>query len=258
MDADPRRGARRPPDSRRRQSETSLLALLDGLARLVKGLSYRPAARSEWSRYPETHSYAKSDLERKKAFVEKHTRARRPRLLWDLGANTGTYSRIAAQHSGTVIAVDGDHEAADVLYRKTREGGAKNIIPVVMDLANPSPGQGWAGRERAPFIERRSPDMALCLALVHHLRVSANVPVSLLVEWLRSLDAAVIVEFIDRDDEMFAKLAENKREDYADYTLENFRSQANRHFTVEDRMGLKEGKRELLLLAPRRAGDAAP
>ncbi|MDE0039770.1 MAG: class I SAM-dependent methyltransferase [Gammaproteobacteria bacterium] len=247
-----RDGAKRSPGSKRRQSETSLLALLDGLVRLVKGLSYRPAAPSVWSRYSETHSYTKSDLERKKAFVEKHTRARRPRLLWDLGANTGTYSRIAAKHSGMVIAVDGDHEAADVLYRETREGRERNIIPLVMDLANPSPGQGWAGRERAPFVERRSPDMALCLALVHHLRVSANVPVSLLVEWMRSLDATVIVEFVDRDDEMFAKLAENKREDHADYTLENFQSEVDKHFSVEERMGLKEGKRELLLLVPKR------
>ena len=246
-----RDGARRSPDSRRRQSETSLLALLDGLVRLVEGLSHRPAAPSEWLRYSETHSYTKSDLERKMAFVDKHTSARRPHLLWDLGANTGTFARIAAQYSDTVIAVDGDHEAVDVLYRETREGREQNIIPLVMDLANPSPGQGWAGRERAPFVGRRSPNMALCLALFHHLRVSANVPVSLLVKWLRSLDATVIVEFINRDDEMFAKLAENKREDYADYTLENFQSEVDKHFTVEDSMGLKGGKRVLFLLAPK-------
>ena len=93
--------------------------------------------------------------------------------------------------------------------------------------------------------------MALCLALIHHLRVSANVPVSLLVEWLRSLNATVIVEFIGRDDEMFATLAENKREDYADYTAENFQSEVERHFMIEDRMGLKGGKREMLLLEPK-------
>ena len=246
-----RDGATRSPSSRHRQPETALLALLDGLSRLVKGLSYRQASPSDWSRYSQTHSYAASDFERKTAFVKKHTAARRPHLLWDLGANTGTFSRIAAQYSEMVIAVDGDHEAVDVLYREVREGREQNIVPLVMDLANPSPGQGWAGRERAPFIGRRSPDMALCLALFHHLRVSANVPVSLLVEWLRSLDATVIVEFINRDDEMFAKLAMNKREDYADYSLENFQSEVDRHFTVEDSMALKGGKRALFLLEPK-------
>ena len=239
------------PTSRRRQPTTALLALLDGLHRLVSQLSYPQANSSEWSRYSETHSYEPGDLERKMAFVEKHAAARRPRMLWDLGANTGVFSRLAARHSDTVVAVDGDHDAVDVLYRETREGEERNIIPLVMDLANPSPGQGWAGRERAPFDARRKPDMALCLALIHHLRVSANIPVSHFVEWLRSLNATSIVEFIDRDDEMFAKLAENKHEDYADYTPENFRSEIAARFTIEDTMRLKAGKREMLLLEPR-------
>ena len=247
-----RGGATRPSDSRRKQPETALLALLDGLARLVKGLSYRPSM-SDWPRYSDTHSYGEGDFERKMTFVENHTSTRRPRLLWDLGANTGTFSRIAARHSELVVAVDGDHEAVDVLYREARKGGEQNIIPLLMDLANPSPGQGWAGRERAPFVGRQSPDMALCLALIHHLRVSANVPVSLVTEWLRSLDAMVIVEFVGRDDEMFAKLAESKRDDFADYTSENFLSEVERRFTVEDRLELKAGKREMLLLTPKNA-----
>ncbi len=235
---------------RRRQSETTLLALLDDLARLVAGLSHRPAGSSNWSEYSETHSYGEVDFERKKAFVEEHISARRPRLLWDLGANTGTFSRIAARHSQVVVAVDGDHEAVDILYREARESGDRNIIPLVMDLANPSPGQGWVGRERAAFFERQSPDVALCLALVHHLRVSANIPTSMLIEWLRSLDAALIVEFVGRDDEMFRKLVENKSEDYADYTSENFQLEIEKRFTIEDRMELKKGKRQMLLLEP--------
>ena len=225
--------------------------MLDRLGRLVSGLSYSQASPAGWSDDSETHSYETGDLERKMAFVEEHASARRPRLLWDLGANTGEFSRIAARHAGTVVAVDGDHEAVDALYRETIEGNQRNIIPLVMDLANPSPGQGWAGRERAPFNERRSPDMALCLALVHHLRVSANIPVAHIVAWLRSLNATVIVEFIDRNDEMFVKLAENKREDYADYTPENFEAEVDKWFTIEDRMSLNAGKREMLLLEPK-------
>ena len=246
-----RGGAGGSSGSRRRQPDTALLALLDDLRRLVERLSCRRATPSAWAGYSDMHSYEADDFERKVAFVEKHTSARRPRLLWDLGANTGTFSRIAARHSEVVVAVDGDHQAVDVLYREAREGRRRNVIPLVMDLANPSPGQGWAGRERAPFVDRRSPDMALCLALIHHLRVSANVPVALLVEWLRGLGATVIVEFVDRDDEMFVKLVENKREDYADYTPENFRSEIGKHFTIEDTMPLKGGKREMLLLEPK-------
>ena len=236
---------------RRSQSKTMLLAVLDSLTRLVGRLSYGSTS-SDWSLYSETHSYDDQDFERKKGFVDMHTATRRPRLLWDLGANTGTFSRIAARHSGTVIAVDGDQDAVDLLYREVREGEERNIVPLVMALANLSPGQGWAGQERAAFDERRSPDMVLCLALVHHMRVSANVPLSLYVEWLRSLDATVILEFVGRDDEMFRGLVENKTEDYPDYTPEAFESEVAGRFTISDRLELKGGKRELLLLEPKR------
>ena len=237
--------------SKRRQPRVTLLALLDNLTRLVDRLSYGPAS-SDWSQYSETHSYEDEDFERKKSFVDRHASARRPRLLWDLGANTGTFSRIAARHSETVIAVDGDQDAVDLLYREVREEEEPNVVPLVMDLANLSPGQGWAGQERAAFDQRGSPDMVLCLALVHHMRVSANVPLSLYVEWLGSLDATVILEFVGRDDEMFRRLVENKTEDYPDYTPEQFESEAARHFTVGDRLVLKGGNRELFLLEPKR------
>ena len=227
-----------------------LLALLDSLQRLVNRLSYAPAG-SDWSQYSETHSYDDTDFEMKKSFVEKHTSVLRPQLLWDLGANTGTFSRIAARHSGAVVAVDGDQDAADILYHRTLKGGERNIIPLVMDLANLSPGQGWAGRERAAFDKRRSPDMILCLALLHHMRVSANIPLPLFIEWLRGLDATVIVEFVGRDDEMFRKLISVKSEDYPDYTEGNFRLEIAKHFTVRDRLQLKDGNREMLLLEPR-------
>ena len=246
-----RTGKTRSPDSRRTQSSTSLLALLDDLKRLVSGLRFRAGESSHWARYSETHSYRDEDFDQKIAFVEKHSSGRRPDLLWDLGANTGEFSRVAARHAGLVVAVDSDHEAVDVLYREARDAGAANIIPLVMDLANMSPGQGWAGRERAAFVDRQSPDMVLCLALIHHMRVSANIPLTLFVEWLRSLDATAIVEFVGRDDEMFGELIRHKSEDYADYTAENFLAEVQKHFTVEDTIVLKGGKRDLLLLQPR-------
>ena len=244
-----RQGTQQVSQPRRRQSKTTLLALLDSLKRLIAGLSYG-AAHSDWSRYVATHSYDETDFERKKDFVLRHTASCRPGLTWDLGANTGAFSRIAAQHSGMVVAVDGDQDAVELLYREARDDGPQNVIPLVMDLANLSPGQGWAGRERPAFDQRSAPDLVLCLALVHHMRVSANIPLPLFIKWLRSLDAAVIIEFVGRDDEMFHKLIENKREDYADYTSENFEVELGRCFSISDRLKLKGGKREMFLLEP--------
>ena len=248
-----RRGA--PVSHRRRfgrQPRTTLLALLDNLKRLIAGLSNRPA-RSDWARYADTHSYDEADHERKRAFVERHCAARRPRLTWDLGANTGAFSQIAARSSGVVIAVDGDPEAVDLLYRKLRAASGdapRNVVPLVMDVANPSPGQGWAGRERAAFEARGRPDLVLCLALIHHLRVSANVPLALCLEWLRGLGATVVLEFVGREDEMFRSLVEHRREDFADLAIERFEEEVRRRFRVRDRQPLKGGSRELLLLEP--------
>lgn len=238
----------------RRQPKTVVLALLDSLERLVGGLSRGPAD-SDWSQYAGNHSYDAADFERKQEFVRRHAAARRPGLTWDLGANTGAFARIAAGHSGAVVAADGDPEAVELLYRELRRSGPRNVVPLVMDLANLSPGQGWAGRERPAFDERRSPDLVLGLALVHHMRVAANIPLPLFLDWLRSLDAAVVLEFVGRDDEMFRKLLQNKREDYADYTAGNFESEVRARFSVRDRLKLKGGLRELFALEP--AGPAA-
>ena len=244
-----RANAGRPTQPRRRQQKTMLLALLDSLQRLVDKLSYGPSS-SAWAQYSETHSYDAGEFERKKAFIETHASEQRPGLTWDLGANTGEFSRIAAQHSGLVVAVDSDQDAVEMLCREVRGGSVRNIIPLVMDMSNLSPDQGWAGRERAAFDRRRSPDMVLCLALVHHMRVSANIPLSLFLEWLRSLDATVIVEYVSRDDEMFRKLIENKREEYADYTQDNFEAEIAKRFSIRDRLPLKGGKREMFLIEP--------
>ena len=239
-----------PAKSRQRQSETMQRALFDSLRRLISSLSCR-SEPSEWVRYRDSHSYG-ADESRKKRFVGEHAAAEHPALVWDLGANTGAMSRVAAQSADTVVAVDSDHGVVETLYKSLLGvGEPQNIIPLVMDVANPSPAQGWAGRERAAFGGRRSPDLVLCLALIHHLRVVANIPVALLLDWLRSLQAVVIVEFVDRDDEMFQKLLANKDELYPDYTAENFNCEVARRFHVRQRLRLKGGLRELLVLGPR-------
>jgi len=243
------RRVRKPPGPQRRQRKTMVLALLDSMERLAGRLK-APRARSGWSAYARTHSYEDAEFELKKDFVARHAAARRPRLTWDLGANTGAFACVAAEHSGTVVAVDSDPDAVDLLYRRVSSEGPGNVIPLVMDLANLSPGQGWAGAERPAFDQRRSPDLVLGLALVHHMRVAANVPLSLFIGWLRTLDASVILEFVGREDEMFHKLLENKKEDYPDYTLDSFEAEVLRHFVIEDRLELKGGMRQMFLLEP--------
>ena len=234
----------------RRGGMLRFFALLDSLKRLIAGLSYR-ADRSDWSRYNEIHTYDGVDFERKKDFVRRQMASHPPPgLTWYLGAKTGVFSRLAAHHSRMVVATDSDQDAVDLLYRETRRGGPQNTICLLMDVTNPSPGQGWAGQERSAFDRRFRPDMILCLALIHHIRISANIPIPLFLDWLRRFGASVILEVVGREDEMVQKLLESKRENYEDYSAENIEKEISSRFSVRDRLKLKDGSRVLLLLEP--------
>jgi hypothetical protein len=234
----------------RPQSDAMVLGLVQSLRRLVNRLP-APIDHTDWSHYDRTHSYEESDLAEKKAFVSKHASKHARGHVWDIGCNTGTFSMLCANNANQVIAIDGDHNAIEQLYLRRTEIKGDNILPLVMNLANPSPNQGWAGNERAAFDKRVKPDLVMALALIHHMRMSANVPNIRFLEWLRSLDCDVIIEFVNRHDEMVVKLLTNKKEQYEDYSLEQFREEVNSLFEIVDSRPLKGGDREIFMLRPK-------
>ena len=130
--------------------------------------------------------------------------------MLDLGANDGTYSRLAAEHARYVVACEFDEGVVDRFYRQLRAEGERRILPLVMDLANPSPGIGWRGRERASLEQRGPADAALALAVIHHLAIGRNVPLPDVVDWLAALGRRVVVEFVDPADPMAQRLLANK------------------------------------------------
>ena len=222
------------------------------LEKLVRKLEWAGGATA-WSDYGERSHYEPGDLERKDLFVRAACESRvAGGLAWDLGCNDGRYSRIAAECCDYVVAVDGDHATVDALYRDLREVGERKILPLLMDLADPSPARGWRGLERGRLEERGIPDLVLCLALVHHLSIAANVPLAEVVDWLASLGATVVVEFADRDDEMVRRLLQRKREDaHPDYRQEVFERELSSRFEVVRREALGSGRRTLYEARPR-------
>jgi ribosomal protein L11 methylase PrmA len=208
--------------------------------------------KTEWSDYARTHSYGEADFEAKRAFVRKAAGFHRWRRVWDLGCNTGTFSRIAAEHADYVVAMDGDWTAVEHLYQSQKErGDGGSILPLVVNLADPSPGQGWRGRERKPLPERGKPDFTLCLALIHHVVITANIPMADFMRWLAGLGTALVIEFVNRDDEMVETLLREKDDQYDDYRLEVFEALLSEHFDVRDRQMLKGGKRSIHFALPR-------
>lgn len=234
----------------RKQSVAMVVGLVQSLTRLIVKLK-SDVEHTDWSRYDKTHSYVDEEFEAKKAFVEKHASAKKRNLIWDIGCNTGTFSKICSPHCNFVVSLDGDHDAVEQLYNREKAIGNSNLTPMVMNLANISPGQGWAGTERKALDARTSPDLVLCLALIHHIRLSANIPNALFLKWLRSLNSDVVLEFVTREDEMVIKLLTNKKEQYEDYDLPQFIEECARFFNIEDRVPLKNGKREIFFLTPK-------
>ena len=222
---------------------------LDRLRRTVEGLRWEPR-RSTWSEYQREHSYDDDDLRRKVDFVGRVAARRRWPLVWDLGCNTGDYSRLAAAHADYVLALDADHVVVDRLYRALRADGPANVLPLVADVADPSPGLGWRGRERLPLGDRGAPALILCLALIHHLVIGRNIPLDEFVAWLAQFGAEVVLEFVGPDDPMVERLLRNRRDQEFDYSEGAVRAALERHFGAIAPETLASGTRTLYHCRP--------
>ncbi|MDZ5446120.1 class I SAM-dependent methyltransferase [Micromonospora sp. 4G57] len=201
-------------------------ATVRGIEKLVRRLD-RPPGGSHWSDYQRTCGYSAQDRLAKERFVEEALAgADTPALALDLGANDGRYARIAARHAGYVVAVEQEPAVVDALYRALRAEGQRRILPLVMDLADPSPGGGWRGVERAGFADRTRADVVLALAVVHHLAIGRNVPLAAVVDQLANLGApgaALVVEFVHPEDPMARRLLANKPDGlFPDYRRDAF------------------------------------
>jgi len=148
--------------------------------------------------------------------------------------------------------VDGDAAVADALYRSLAAEGTTTVLPLTLDLTDPSPAQGWQGRERRTLKERGRPDLTLLLAVLHHVAISGNVPVPEVVGWLRGLGTELVVEFATRDDPRVSALLRRKRPGaHPDYDREPFERALAERFAVERTEELAGGRRILYHATPR-------
>jgi SAM-dependent methyltransferase len=221
------------------------------MRKLVARLEWDPP-EGVWTAYGERNSYTDDDARRKDEFVRQVATSRQWDLVWDIGANNGRYSRIASEGAKTVVAVDADQGPVELLYRDLRGEGNEGILTLTMNLADPSPGLGWRGLERKSLPDRGKPDLVLALALIHHVAISANVPVKEFVDWLASLGSALVIEFPTREDPMVQKLLAPKRDGlHPDYELGYFERTLGEAFDVERSERLESGTRVLYHARPK-------
>jgi ribosomal protein L11 methylase PrmA len=227
-----------------------LIGLIGNLRATTAGLRWKPD-NTEWSDYADHTSYADVATASKAAIVGELLAMTGAQTVWDLGANTGRYSRIASEGGRSVLAFDIDPAAAERNYRQLRQEQRADILPLVMDLANPSPGVGWANGERRSLVDRANADAVLALALIHHLAISRNVPLWMLMDLFAELAEWAVVEFVPKDDPMVRHLLATREDVFPDYTLDGFRAAAASRFTIVAERPIEESPRVLFALRRR-------
>jgi ribosomal protein L11 methylase PrmA len=225
--------------------------LIDSLERAVEGLRWDPPPSVWTGYYDECRTYTEEALARKEQVVASFLDEAAPKTVWDLGANTGRFSRLASTRGAFTVSIDADHGAVEASYREGRKDGDASLLPLVIDLTDPSPAHGWAHEERSSLLERGPADLVMALALVHHLAIGNNVPLERLAEFLASCGARAIVEFVPKEDPQVQGLLSTREDVVPDYTMTGFERAMGDRFTVERREGLPGSDRTLYLLRRR-------
>jgi len=226
-----------------------LLKTLRGLLSHMRRVT--PAHRSStWSDYAETAThYSDEDHARKRSFVTDALAAAQPTRVLDVGCNTGVYSNLAADAGAEVVSIDTDLQAVDRLCASLK-GSGKNILPLCVDLAHPTPAAGWENREYASFLSRCTGhfDTVMMLAVLHHLLLRNQIPMDRIATLCSNLTTRhLILEWVPPTDPKFQELLRGRGAIYTHITEAAFRDAFAEHFTTIDELALVNGRTMLHL-----------
>jgi hypothetical protein len=241
--------SRERPNSaaRMRFGRSALLGLVDSLRRTVEGLRWNPRG-TPWAEYGGMTHYSPEESERKAASVRKFLEAVRPASVWDLGANVGAYSRVASGMGILTISFDSDPAAIERSYLEAKRREETKLLPLILDLTNPSPQLGWDLRERDSILERGPAEAVMALALIHHLAISNNVPFGSLARFLARLGRWLIIEFVPKGDPQVQKLLAWREDIFEDYSRESFEAELGRRYRIRESLELTRSGRRLYLM----------
>jgi ribosomal protein L11 methylase PrmA len=227
-------------------SKMAMMGLIDNLISAVKNLNWKPDG-TEWGDYYTFTNYTDSSFDVKKQLVGEYIDRVKPSSVWDLGANDGTFSSIAALKGIHTVAFDIDPIAVEKNYRRVRQDNIP-MLPLQLDLTNPSNAIGWAHEERDSLEQRGKADMVMALAIIHHIAISNNVPLPKIAEYLARLCENVIIEFVPKEDSQVKILLSTREDIFVDYDLEGFEKAFTSHFDIVEKKTVGDSVRTLYLL----------
>lgn len=238
----------KPSASNRQVGSTALHGLISSLEKTVLSLKL-PRQRSEWGQYYDNTNYSARAFDAKKKVVKTllNTVSPSPKMVWDMGANDGTFSELAAKLGAYTIAFDIDHQAVEAGYKKDRKGLDDLVLPLTQDLSNPSPALGWAHKERSSLEQRGPADVVIALALIHHLAIGNNTPLNDIASFFRSISKNLIIEFVPKGDSKVEILLRNRVNQFDDYDAEHFEKAFERQFKLVNKLAVADSRRVIYL-----------
>ena len=238
---------------RTRLGKADLLRICDSLRSTIRGLKWNHESTS-WAGYYAGDSYEESGFEHKRQLVVQYLEIAKPRCVWDVGANTGVFSRIASQRGIYTVSIDDDPGVVESNYALSKEEQDDQLHPLLVDLNNPSAALGWANAERAGLAERGNADCVFALALVHHIAISNNVPLASIASYFASLGEWLIIEFVPKSDGKVQQLLASRADIFEEYTQSGFEQAFGREFDIVAFQKINNSERILYLM--RRRGQA--
>lgn len=224
-----------------------LMGIIDSLSNLVNSLGL-PSQQTEWGEYYTFTNYSQSAFSYKKKLVTQMIKQTKPKTVWDLGGNTGEFSRLASNQGIFTLSFDIDPLAVEKNYLQVKSNQDIHILPLVMDFTNPSPNLGWQLSERQSLVARGPADMVMALALIHHLAISHNIPFSLLAEFFQSLGNYLLIEFVPKTDSKVQQLLATRQDIFSQYDQKNFESQFSQYFQIVETRPIGRGSQRILYL----------
>lgn len=234
-------------DKEKNVSLSSLKGLILNLRNTIQGIKLK-GIDTEWGNYYETSGHSKEYTEHKRALLESFITKANPSEVWDLGSNNGFFSRLASDKGINTVAFDIDAIGVERNYLEVRSKKETDILPLLMDLTNPSPGLGWSNNERKSLSERGPADLVIALALIHHLAISNNLPFERIAEFLSRICKWLIIEFVPKEDEKVKILLKNRKDIFDNYNQKYFEQQFKNNFSIQDSVTIRNSNRILYLM----------
>jgi len=230
-------------------SQRGLIGIIDNLYSTIEKLSWSPAG-TEWADYYDNTNYSSEAFTKKKSIIQNYLKTVEGPLekVWDIGANDGEFSRAVSRYVQDVVSFDIDPAAVEINYRKLREHENKNILPLLLDLTNPTPSIGWSHEERESLSERGPANLILALALIHHLAISNNVPLERIAEFLHRNTQWLVIEFVPKSDSQVQILLATREDVFPKYDLDNFEKDFAKYFKIEEKTPIEGTERTLFLM----------